>query len=450
MIHADRIHHLNAKPTAAGEFVAYWMQASQRAQCNHALEYAIGEANRLNKTLIVYFGITDNYPGANLRHYTFMIEGLRQTSRHLEKRGIQFVMIHAEPWAGIRALAKKAALIVTDVGYTRIQRQWREAVAAESPCAVVAVESDVVVPVQRVCPKEAWSAAVIRRRITPLLREYLAPLPEVRLKKKSTGVQIDVKGRVEPDSILDRLKIERAVGAVASTRGGYMSAQSLLKRFVEHSLTRYGDERNDPNAGATSGLSPYLHFGQVSPIEIALAVKEASPRHSSEYLEELIVRRELSMNFCWYNPDYDRYACLPSWAKATLEKHARDRREYAYSRAAWESADTHDQYWNAAQKELLLTGRIHGYMRMYWGKKILQWSKSPEEAFDTAVYLNDKYALDGRDPNGYAGVAWCFGKHDRPWAERPVFGMVRYMNDAGLRRKFDADAYVARIAALDK
>jgi deoxyribodipyrimidine photo-lyase len=201
-----------------------------------------------------------------------------------------------------------------------------------------------------------------------------------------------------------------------------------------------------------SGLSPYLHFGQIGPLEVALTVREAPgiPEKAKEaFLEEMIVRRELSANFVFYNPRYDTYeGALPAWSRATLEKHRHDPRPYLYGLQELENAATHDLYWNAAQEEMVKTGRMHNYMRMYWGKKIIEWSASPEEAWDTALYLNNRYELDGRDPNAFAGIAWCFGKHDRPWAEHPVFGQVRFMNQKGLDRKFRMKAYLSRVASL--
>jgi deoxyribodipyrimidine photo-lyase len=197
-------------------------------------------------------------------------------------------------------------------------------------------------------------------------------------------------------------------------------------------------------------MSPYLHFGQISPLFIALKVKETRSPGVEAFLEELIVRRELSMNFVFYNEKYDSFEGLPEWAKKALKTHQRDKRQYLYSLEEFENAKTHDPYWNAAQREMVVKGKMHGYMRMYWGKKILEWAKTPEEAFRTALYLNNKYELDGRDPNGFTGVAWCFGKHDRPWGERPIFGNVRYMNDKGLKRKFDADEYVKMISQFGK
>ncbi len=210
-------------------------------------------------------------------------------------------------------------------------------------------------------------------------------------------------------------------------------------------MDRYEELKNDPTKECVSNMSPFLHFGQISPLHIALRVSETDSPGKDAYLEELIVRRELSVNFVFYNKNYDAFEGLPEWAKKTLKEHEKDPREYVYTLEELENAETHDPYWNAAQREMTLRGKMHGYMRMYWGKKIIEWSRTPENAFKTAVYLNNKYELDGRGPNGFTGVAWCFGKHDRPWKERPIFGKIRYMNANGLKRKFDADGYVAKI-----
>ncbi|MFW9805556.1 MAG: deoxyribodipyrimidine photolyase, partial [Candidatus Thorarchaeota archaeon] len=228
-------------------------------------------------------------------------------------------------------------------------------------------------------------------------------------------------------------------------QGGTKAARETLEKFIRFDLDVFGTQRNDPSNDRLSNMSPYLHFGQISPIEIAIEVLKTNSPGSESYLEELIVRRELSMNFVFFNSNYDNIECLPKWAKETLDLHALDPREYVYSYSELERAETHDPYWNAAQKEMTRFGKMHGYMRMYWGKKILEWTDSPEEAYTICITLNDKYELDGRNPNGYAGVAWCFGKHDRAWKEREIFGKVRYMNENGLRRKFDIEKYVERI-----
>jgi len=236
---------------------------------------------------------------------------------------------------------------------------------------------------------------------------------------------------------------------LTAPRGGSEEAEKHLEVFLRERLDDYASRRNDPTQDGTSNLSAYLHFGQISPVAVAVRVKRSDAKGRDAFLEELIVRRELSINYVHYNDLYDEFEGLPNWVKATLGEHGNDRRDYVYSPEDLEQSRTHDSYWNAAQAEMRSSGKMHGYMRMYWGKKILEWSRTPQEAFKVALYLNNKYELDGRDPNGFAGVAWCWGKHDRPWRERPIFGKVRYMSADGLRRKFDAERYVARWSASD-
>ena len=453
MIHSERVQKLNKRDLQDGKYTLYWMQASQRVVFNHALEYAIRQANELNEPVVVLFGITDHFPEANERHYAFMLEGLAEVQEALQRRGIQFVLRHQSPELAAVKLAKEASMVVTDAGYLRIQKAWRSQVAKMAHCPVVQVESDVIVPVQVAYQKEAYAAAVLRPKIHKHLQSYLVPVKETPLKRDSLGLRFNGLDPHHIDKVLSRLHIDRSVRPVSSFIGGTSNAHRLLDEFISHKLKFYTELHNDPSRDYGSHMSPYLHFGQISPIEIALKVRRSrgKPKETKEaYLEELIVRRELSMNFVHYNPDYDSFKALPPWAKATLNAHRKDRREYLYSREQWEHARTHDPYWNAAQREMFITGKMHNYMRMYWGKKILEWSKTPEEAYRTALYLNNKYELDGRDPNGFAGVAWCFGKHDRAWPERPVFGKVRYMNAAGLRRKFDIEAYVRRVDSLSK
>jgi deoxyribodipyrimidine photo-lyase len=310
---------------------------------------------------------------------------------------------------------------------------------------MIQLESDVVVPVEAVSGKEEYTAATIRPKIHHLLPEFLVPLAEKRLHDPSPDPGWGTIPWDNPRRILSGLDPDRSVPPVEGFRGGTMEAQKQLREFIATGLERFNQERNDPNKNALSGMSPFLHFGQISPLEIALAVKSSGSHSTDSYLEELIIRRELSMNFVFYNQNYDSLESLPSWAKRTLEAHLRDGREFIYSFSEFEEGRTHDPVWNAAQEAMKRTGKMHGYMRMYWGKKILEWSETPEEAFGTALTLNNRYELDGRDPNGYAGVAWCFGKHDRPWGERPVFGKVRYMGARGLERKFDTRAYIMKI-----
>jgi deoxyribodipyrimidine photo-lyase len=453
MIHPSRIQPLNARSIQDGRYVLYWMQASQRVECNHALEYAVGAANERNLPVVVGFGLTEKFPEANLRHYAFMLEGLEEVRKGLYDRGIQFALMRRSPELAATALAEEAALVVADRGYLRIQRQWRNHVAKNAPCAVVQVESDAVVPVETASPKEEYTAGTLRPKLQRILKGYLVPLKERPVRKDSLSLRLDVDPGEDFPSLLKKMKIDRTVSPARAIRGGTARANALLEEFIAKKIRRYDELRSDPGLDYSSHLSPYLHFGQVSPLAVALRVSgertlPAAARES--FLEELIVRRELSMNFVFYNDRYDGYECLPDWARKTLAEHAKDRREYLYDADQWERAGTHDPYWNAAQREMMITGKMHNYMRMYWGKKILEWSRTPEEGFRTALRLNNRYELDGRDPNSFAGVAWCFGKHDRAWSERKVFGKIRYMNDAGLKRKFDMDTYLKKVNALEK
>jgi len=453
MIHPSRIQPLNGRSIQDGRYILYWMQASQRVDCNHALEYAVGEANERNLPVVVVFGLTDRFPEAKLRHYAFMTEGLEEVRKGLNRRGIRFVLFHRSPELAATAMAEEAALVVVDRGYLRIQRQWRNHVAKNAPCAVVQVESEAVVPVETASPKEEYTAGTLRPKLQRILEGYLVPLKERPVRKDSLSLRLDADPEGDLTSLLKKMKIDRGVSPARAFRGGTARANALLEEFIAKKLRHYDELRNDPALDYSSHLSPYLHFGQVSPLTVALRVsgERSIPAAAREsFLEELIVRRELSMNFVFYNDRYDEYECLPDWARKTLAEHAKDRRNYLYDPEQWERAGTHDPYWNAAQREMMITGKMHNYMRMYWGKKLLEWSRTPAEAFRTALTLNNRYELDGRDPNGFAGVAWCFGKHDRAWFERKVFGKIRYMNDAGLRRKFDMDAYLKKVAVLEK
>ena len=445
----ERVRSLNNLAISGGEYVLYWMQASQREECNHALEYAVTRANRLGQPVVACFGLAPSYPDAALRHYMFMLEGLGETARALEKRGILFVLRISPPDDLAIDLASSASLVVVDGGYLWIERDWRARAAEKVPCPLVEVESNVVVPVRAASEKLEWSAATIRPKIRRRLSQFLAPLERTVPGTPSLDLGIRGEHTDNPASLLSGLSVRQEPGAVAAFTGGTAAALERLSRFLDDSLDRYAEERNDPNAGVLSGMSPYLHFGQISPVTIALAVRETGHPDTDVYLEELIVRRELSMNHVHYNPAYDRFSGLPDWALTTLGDHAGDPREYVYEAGEFERAETHDPYWNAAQMEMKKTGKMHGYMRMYWGKKILEWTESPEDAFEIALSLNNQYELDGRDPNGYTGVAWCFGRHDRAWKERPVYGKVRYMNAKGLSRKFDADAYVEKVEGLE-
>jgi deoxyribodipyrimidine photo-lyase len=440
----ERIKPLNSVTNRDGQYIVYWMQSSQRTEFNHALEYAIQKANELSQPLIVLFRLIADFPEANTRHYHFMLEGLKEVQSSLKNRKILMVIQTGTPPSGITALAKKASLIVVDRGYLRIQREWRRTTSLNIECPLIQVESDVIVPVEEASPKEEYSAATFRPKIKNIVSKYIKPLNEYDLHISSLGMDFSSVSLDDTDRIITDLKIDTRVPMVKTFKGGTTQAKLNLNDFIKHRLQRYSTDRNDPNLNGSSNLSPYLHFGQISPLYVALKALETGEEACESFLEELIVRRELAVNYVFYNQVYDSYSGLPAWAIRTLDQHRLDNREVIYSLADFEAANTHDKYWNAAQREMMSTGKMHGYMRMYWGKKILQWTETPEEAFKIALYLNNKYELDGRDPNGFTGVSWCFGKHDRPWAERAIFGNIRYMNDNGLKRKFDADQYAAK------
>jgi len=448
LVAAERLTTQRPGPAPEGRYVLYWMQQAQRATGNPALTHAIEQANKRHLPVVVAFGLTANYPGANARHYAFMLEGLAEVAAHLKSLGITFVPRFGDPAEVALALAREAALVVCDRGYLRHQRAWRRRVAQAAPCPVTEVETEAVVPVELASNKAETAARTLR----PKLRAHLANFPEAPAEPQPhlTAADLGLRGDFDPDRPQDTLRnlaVDRSVAPVA-TSGGYSAARAGLKNFLAGNLAGYAEQGSDPVQDATSHLSPFLHFGQIGAAEVyrAVAASEAPDSDREAYLEQLVVRRELAVNHCWFRPDdYDAYTCLPDWARRTLAEHAADVRDPLYSPEQLEAAATHDPYWNAAMTDMRQHGRMPNYLRMYWGKKILEWSASPEEAFGTALHLNDKYFLDGRDPNGYANVAWCFGLHDRGWPERSIFGKVRYMNAAGLRRKFRIDEYVQRV-----
>ncbi len=441
----------NRKFNKNGKYILYWMQQSHRVEENHALIYAIEKANKYNLPIIVQFCLVENYPEANLRHYTFMLEGLLEVKKKLEDLKIKFVFSLGDIPKEIIKLGKEASIVVVDKGYLNIQKKWRAELCQSLEVPVVEVDTDLVVPVEIASDKEEYAAYTIRKKITRQLDDYLfsstLPLPII------SSLDLDIKSEKfdSLDDILNRVNLDTSLKKSPYFTGGYEKAIERLDDFIENKLDKYDTLKNDPSLDYTSTLSPYLHFGQISPIEIGLRVRNSGKNKESiaTFLEELIVRRELAFNFCYYNENYDNYKGLKAnWIYETLENHIGDKRLYTYTLEDFEEGNTHDIIWNACQKELIKSGDMHGYMRMYWGKKILEWTDTPKKAFEYAIYLNNKYALDGRDANSYTGIAWCFGKHDRPWFERDIFGKVRYMNDNGLRRKFDVDKYIEKVENL--
>ncbi|PWR75139.1 deoxyribodipyrimidine photo-lyase [Methanospirillum stamsii] len=446
MIQPERITSFNNQESK-GSYILYWMQSAVRTRYNHALEYAIERSNELKKPLIVVFCLAQSYPEATPVHYRFLWEGLQDVNRSFSKRGIGFQILSGSPVDIIPRIVDDACMMVTDQGWIRLQREWRQKVIDTVPCKVVIVETNLIVPVQVASPKEEWSAGTFRPKITRQLPTFLHTLTSRHVQVESQDYQpfTGIPVGAEQQFTQERIKDDTSSHFLP---GGETAADNYLSAFLSGTIDRYETTHNDPTARATSYLSAYLHFGHISPLYIALRVMEHPGPGTNTFLEQLIVRRELSHNFVWYNPRYDDYEGLPEWTKKTLEKHRIDTREYSYTLADFEQCRTHDTAWNTMQLSMIRTGYLHGYLRMYWGKKILEWTETPEEAYNIALSLNNRYELDGRDPNGYCGVAWCFGKHDRPWKERPIFGTIRYMNEAGLRRKFRLDGWVGRMLEL--
>lgn len=450
MVEPERITQLNGAPETPGDYVLYWMQQSQRAVHNPALEVAVAAANRLRLPLVTGFGLTTELPAANARHYAFMLQGLAETAEQLRARGIAFVIRHGRPPQVALELARHAALVVCDDGYLRRQKRWRAEFARHADRRVLAVEGDVVVPAGLASRKAEIGARTLRARLEPHRRSFITPLraQRVRVRADRLALGSDVELGDVP-SLVAGLRVDQSVAAVPGFRGGHSEARRRLRSFLAHGLAGYGSQRSCLTRASVSRLSPYLHFGQMSPVEVALAVTEASAPATdrASFLEELIVRRELAVNFVNATGNYDRYECLPAWARATLKRHRHDRREHLYSFQQLLDAGTHDAYWNAAMRDMRCTGFLHNHLRMYWGKKVLEWSASAEEGYQSLLHLNNRFFLDGRDPSSFANVGWVFGLHDRPWPERPIFGNVRYMNAAGLRRKTDIEDYMREIDA---
>jgi len=445
MIPRQRIRILKEASSREGRYVLYWMRTDQRTRWNHALEYALDQARGQSLPLLVY-AVLEEPKDAEPRHRRFLLEGYRDVAENLKNRGIPFALLPGSPQDITLALSQDAALLITDRGYLKEDRLLLETVTAVLPTALHQVETHVVVPVETASSKEEYSAATLRRKIERLLPEFSLPL-EPRLPGDQDFPLEDFSWPTPPVEAQRLLAALPPRGLIPFT-GGENAAQERLTQFLEEKLAGYGEKRNDPTGDFSSGLSPYLRYGQISPLEIYVRVRKIPSEDTRVFLDELIVRRELAVNFVTYNPHYDSYAAISSFARTTLEKHRDDPRPYLYPLEELEKGQTHDPYWNAAQLQLRHTGIMPGYLRMYWGKKILEWTKNPEEAYAWALLLNNRYSLDGDDPNSYAGVAWCFGKHDRPWMERPVYGTVRYMNDKGLERKFRIGEYTKKVEKL--
>lgn len=433
----------------AGGPVVYWMSRDQRAKDNWALLFAQQIAVANHSPLAVCFCLVPNFLEATLRQYAFMLKGLETLEKDLAAKQIPFFLLTGEPNPEIpRFLAREqAGALVTDFDPLDIKRSWKEHVAAKLRIPVYEVDAHNIVPCWIASPKREYGAYTLRPKIHRLLPEFLEPFPNLKKHPYPYGGK---RKTTEWTKVWKTVKADRSVSEVSWIKPGERAGRTMLQRFLKKGLSEYNRLRNDPTESGQSNLSSYLHFGQISAQRVALAVSEIGENVQAEeaFLEELIVRRELSDNFCYYAPNYRTIDTFPSWAQQTLDDHREDPREYLYSRDQFEMAETHDPLWNAAQMEMVKMGKMHGYMRMYWAKKILEWTASPEEALHIAIYLNDKYELDGRDPNGYTGIAWSIGGvHDRAWGARPVFGKIRYMSYNGCKSKFNVEQYMEKVAS---
>jgi len=450
----ERVIQLNDKPVNAdARYVLYWMQMYKRVDNNHALIYAIRRANELRLPLVVYEGLKYYYPCASDRIHTFILEGVEEKRETFESLGIRYVFYlqkdRDSPKNTVAALAKDAALIVTDDFPCFIIPEHNRRIAERAAIPVFAVDSNGIIPMSKF-DKEEYAAYTIRPKIIKLLDRYLVPLASETVEHSSIDIDLDcdfetlVTSAAIPKLVAE-CDIDHSVKPSAVYRGGTVEGRKRLKKFVDEILPDYGKARSKPDRDGSSRLSSYLHFGYLSPLEVALAVQNAdAPQESFDaYLEELVVRRELSYNMTRHNPNYDSLNALPAWVQKTMREHAADERSQVYSLEQLERGETHDELWNAAQREMVATGEMHNYVRMLWGKNVIAWSPSYEIAFETLVHLNNKYCLDGRNPNSYAGILWCFGKHDRAWFERPVFGLIRYMASHSTGKKFDSKKYIA-------
>ncbi len=444
---------------AKGKCVVYWMQRTQRGRDNHALNKAVAVGDALGLPVVAYFAGIKNFPHANLRHYAFLNQGLPDIEEDCAERGVGFVMRRAPHEDHMRFFADvDAAMVIGDENPMRVPEQWRVSVAnalGRQRVPFWTVDADVIVP-SKLLEKAQFSAAVARPRLYGALAEFLVPYENPKASVAWTepkGLQAD---DVRADMTRGWTEFDRSVPPVEAWTGGRRAGMKRLHLFCEELLAAYDRDRSRPEVDGSSKMSPYLHYGHLGPQTVMLAVEAAVAKNpklkgaAESYKNELVVWRELSVNFVRYQPEYDSPGCADNWAKLTLAEHDHDEREFLYTDAQFERAETHDELWNAAQIQMVRYGWMHNYLRMYWAKKIVEWTPNVAEAMRVAVWLNDKYELDGRDPGGYAGIAWSMlGKFDRAWFDRPIFGKRRYMSGASTGRKFGSELYIQQMRALE-
>jgi len=456
----ERVILLNErKPNEAGRYVVYWMQMYKRVDNNHALTFAIRKANEFKLPLLVYEELNYYCPWASDRLHTFILEGVEEKRKTFEALGIRYIFYLQKnkscPKQIVAKLTKYAAVIVTDSFPCFIHSGHDHRIAERAEVPAYAVDSNGIFPMSRF-DREEYAAYTIRPKMNKLLANYLKPLPAESIEFKSIGLEVDCPETpvtiANIRKLVSECDIDHSVARSEHYHGGTANGRSRLKRFIREILPGYDKTRSKPELDGSSRLSPYLHFGFLSSLEVALEVVDAdAPQESKDaFLEELIVRRELSFNFTLHNDKYNSLEALPSWVQKTMREHVNDQRQFVYSLEELENAQTHDELWNAAQREMVITGEMHNYVRMLWGKNVISWTRSYEEAFAILEHLNNKYCLDGRDPNTYAGILWCFGKHDRPWMERPVFGTIRYMTTRSTGKKFDSKKYIEWTRTLER
>ncbi len=442
-------------PKHGGKCVVYWMQRAQRGIDNHAVNVAVEVANALGLPLVVYFAGISNFPSANLRHYVFLQQGLPDVEEDLAKRNIIFIMRRAPHESHEKLLADvHAAFVIGDENPMREPEKWRKQLAAKIDIPFWTVDTDVVIP-SKLVDHAQYGAYIIRPRLYRLLPQYLVPYENPHAKQAWQRPKNFHSDSVHEDITLGWDHLDRTVRPVDTWHGGTHAALKRLKVFTTKLLETYDATRNHPEMDGTSALSPYLHYGHIGPQTIALAVEAAAKANPAlgkardSFINELIAWRELSINFVRTNPNYDNADCAEDWAKKTIAEHDRDEREHLYTLKQLENSETYDELWNAAQIQMVRHGWMHNYLRMYWAKKILEWTPDAPTAMKYCIYLNDKYEIDGRDPGGYAGIAWAIvGKFDRPWFDRPIFGKIRYMSGASTGKKFDSKKYIRDMNAL--
>ncbi len=440
---------------ADGKCVVYWMQRAQRGRDNHALDKAIACGDSLGLPVVAYFAGISNFPHANLRHYAFLNQGLPDIEEDCAERGVGFVMRRAPHEDHLKFFADvDAAMVIGDENPMREPETWRVRIAEKLRVPFWTVDADVVVP-SKLLEKAQFSAAVARPRLYGALEEFLKPYKNPHAEFEwhmPKGLHAD---DVRADITHGWHDFDRSVKPVEAWTGGHQAAVKRLHLFCNEMLENYDKDRSRPEVDGSSKMSPYLHYGHIGPQTIALAVDAAVKKNPKlkaardSYMNELIVWRELAVNFVRYQPEYDSPGCADNWAKQTIAEHDHDEREVLYTTAQLERAETYDELWNAAQIQMVRYGWMHNYLRMYWAKKIVEWTPNVAAAMKAAIYLNDKYELDGRDPGGYAGIAWSMlGKFDRAWFDRPIFGKRRYMSGGSTGKKFDSKTYVKQARML--